>query len=152
MFKALLSGIAGLVFAVTLGLGTAIAGPVPLIGSVDKVMDAQAVNKDLIKVYGCHANKQRHMVYKWGYEAWHRHASNCRPLHARPTRNIRHCHRNYRKHRHDGRGNRWHRHVGRGCHYQRGHVGRRPNGRRHNGRRHNGGDCIRVGGILICSN
>jgi hypothetical protein len=142
MLKAVLSGIAGFVFAVTIGLGSAVAGPVPVIGSIDKAMDSQSANKNLIKVSGCHSNRRRHMVYKWGYKSWHRHASNCQPRHVRPSRVRRHCHRGYRKHRHAGRGNRWHRHVGRRCHYQRGRVGRR----------HNSGGCVRIAGVWICSN
>ena len=140
MFKLLLSGLAAIVLSVSFGIGGAFAGPVLTPGSIDKLMDSQSVNKSLIKVSGCHANRRFHMVYKWGYKAWHRHRPNCRPIHTAAP--LRHCHRNFRRHYHAGRGKRWHRHAGPGCYYQRGFVRRGPAS----------GACVRIGGVRICAN
>ena len=120
----------------TLFTSSAIAMPLSPFHSINDAVNESATSH-LIPVFGCHSNRRFHMVYKWGYRAWHRHRPNCQPVRAR------HCHRNLKKHWHSARGKKWHRHVGPRCRYRRGKVygpGFYPGGT----------GCIKVGNVWIC--
>ena len=100
------------------------------------------------KVYGCHPNKQHHMVYLWGYPAWHRHKQGCGPVPANPPGYAPgpsfgggyYCHRNWQSHFHPGWGGGWHRHSKYKC--------RPVRGRRWKGGSRRG--CVKIGNIWIC--
>lgn len=130
------------------------ASPLSLAGPGNAKGLAQAGDGLVQKIYGCHKFAQSHMVYQWGYPAWHRHGYNCQPLPANPPGygvppgygsppgfvGPTYCHYNWLNHYHPGFGGGWHKHVG-------------PNCRPVRGRRWQGGPktgCINLGGIWIC--
>lgn len=121
------------------GLATGLAAPaaaMPLstLGASGKAQISKQGDSLATKVAGCHQSGQYHMVFRWGYPAWHRHRPNCRPV------AVRHCHRGFRHHFHPGYGNVWHKHVGPNCVPFRGQVWQ-------GGPRHG---CVKIGGLWIC--
>lgn len=105
-------------------------------------LENDAPSRSLVhKVSGCHRDREYHMVYLWGYPAWHRHRSNCAPVAANPpSGGGYYCHRNWENHYHRGSGTGWHKHVGQNCVVRQGSQWR-------------GGPktgCIKLGGIWIC--
>ena len=129
------------------------ATPLSIAGSENIAKLPQSESSLVHKVSGCHPNLANHMVYKWGYQALHRHGQGCTPIPAYPVPAYppsyvpgpnygggNYCHRNWKNHYHTSLGGGWHNHVG-------------PNCNPHKGRRWKGGskqNCLNLGGIWIC--
>lgn len=130
------------------------ASPFSLAGPGNATGLAQAGNGLVQKAYGCHKYPQNHMVYLWGYPAWHRHGYKCQPAPANPPGYAPpgygpypgyggggyYCHRGWQNHFHPGWGGGWHRHSRKSCQPRRG-------------RRWKGGSkkgCFNIGGVWIC--
>lgn len=147
--KISLSGFAAFLVASLFSLNVVTAAPLAQVGATDGLLETlsvkQEANPNIVKVYGCHKNKKFHMVYKWGYKAWHRHGYNCHPKHVVKKKKWGHCHKNWSKHWHNGHGNNWHRHAGPGCHYQ---WGKSHHHNKHHYNKNKG--CVKVGPVWIC--
>lgn len=135
----------------------ATASPFSLAGPGNATGFTRSGNGLVQKVSGCHKYAQNHMVYLWGYPAWHSHGYNCQPQPANPPGyypgypypgygqppgfvNPGYCHGNWQNHYHPGFGGGWHRHSSKNCQPRRGRQWR-------------GGPktgCINIGGIWIC--
>lgn len=147
-------GIFALVVAFMGTLGVANATPASTVGASDTLMEALTVNEDLVKVYGCHKNTKKHMVYKWGYKTWHHHGYNCQPKKHVKKKKWKNCHSNMKKHWHKGWGTKWHRHVGQGCHYSKGKVYKKHhynnNHGHYNNHHYKNNNCIKIGPLVVC--
>lgn len=139
--------------------GTANTAPMTLDAFTIGKSDAAKARGGLVqKVYGCHKYPQNHMVYLWGYQAWHSHGYNCTPQAAPPPGYYPPkpppgyypqpvlpgpgyaCHQNWQNHFHPGFGYGWHRHSRKNCAPRRGRQWR-------------GGSkkgCVNIAGIWIC--
>ena len=78
--------VAGLLALAGAATGATTSTALPLAsGSHTVVGDATRSAGGLVqKVSGCHRDAQNHMVFAWGYQAWHRHSKNCTPKPANP--------------------------------------------------------------------
>ncbi len=98
-------------------LSTAKATPVSSAANSSGLAINSSTSGLLHKASGCHRSRQYHMVFLWGYPAWHRHRAGCAPIAAYPPgRAVVWCHRGWRNHVHPAwGGGGWHRHVGPKC-------------------------------------
>lgn len=134
------ASIASVLFALSIGAGTAAAAPPQAEVEGDGLVTKVQID--------CHADMRRHFLPQYGERLWHRHRqSNCRIVLAEPEDDDydrRDCHRDVRRHFLPEYGRRvYHKHVGSSCRI------RIYNQRDGGGQ---GGNCIRIGVVTLCEN